>query len=337
MSLSARIWARDVALGSDEGAAARFTPSMLRHLLKEVADFDQGTGEVYAYISTLVRYTDMDRKTVSAYLAELVRRGLLKDTGKRVGRTKQTPIYRLVGFVPDFSRGAVNPNSTAGGMLSENSAGCSDTGSQTSVSAEEIEDGESPAGAEEKRVPSAGLFVSGRVPPTVPVPSAVPVPPGPGKEPAGDTKEARRPPPNSYLNSTELSDARAPARGGARTRAREPDQPTRIRPTPEQVRQYWHAQLHSVAETEVHMLLWQRGVRVGRTYPTWPPELQDVFRSAVTDAVDRFSDLEIQRGSRYRALEDQGHAAVRENAAAAVQQYLQVKVEAERAAAGAAA
>lgn len=274
MSLSARIWARDVDLGAADPSSTRFVPSMLRHLLKEVADFDQGTGECYAYVSTLVRYTDMDRKTVLAYLAELQRRGLLRDTGRRAGKTKQTPIYQLVGFVPDFARANLtNAKSPAEGTLSQNTENSAPSHSQPIETATEFDDSEGREGGVGERVPPKGPFGGSAVPPTVPVPPGEPVPPGAAKGPAEERKESRRRDTNSYLNLPEHSDARAPARGRARAQDPEPGPVLDIG----RLRGYWRSVVRGA-------IVGDGAMHIAGTERLWPP-MSDLSRLRGTAAV----------------------------------------------------
>lgn len=96
MSTTAHNWARDLTT---------LKSSTLKSILKELGSFENGQGFAWESIDTLVRFTDLNRKTVMAGLAELVKRGYLEDTGERAGQSKRTPIYafgRLKGFVPDF-------------------------------------------------------------------------------------------------------------------------------------------------------------------------------------------------------------------------------------------
>lgn len=287
MSLSARLWAREVDLGKADPAVGRFVPSMLRHLLKEVSDFDQGTGEVYAFVSTLVRYTDMDRKTVLAYLAELVRRGLLRDTGRRAGKTKQTPIYELVGFVPDFARPASNPNSPAQGTLPSGGSDATESNAQHADSEEEFTSiGDANTGDDE-RVPRKGPLENERVPSV------------PAKSPAEERKESRRRDTNSSLNLTKHSDARAPARRAARASDHETDLGASPAQAAADARRYWHTQVHSEFLDAVGCAfpdLWRRPLK------QLPQRLADLVREASAPIIQRLVDRQLATGLEPRLL-----------------------------------
>ncbi len=48
-------------------------------------------------IPALAEATELDKKTVQSSLQYLVSIGLIEDTGERRGKTKQIPVYRLLG------------------------------------------------------------------------------------------------------------------------------------------------------------------------------------------------------------------------------------------------
>lgn len=105
MSLAAMTWAFGIEL----------RPAALKFLLISLADNADDQGRAFPAIATLCAKTSLDRKTVIAGLDALERRGLLSDTGKRVGRTSQVKVYRLVGFASNNTEngtvGAANADS----------------------------------------------------------------------------------------------------------------------------------------------------------------------------------------------------------------------------------
>ncbi|WP_369677477.1 helix-turn-helix domain-containing protein, partial [Klebsiella pneumoniae] len=48
-------------------------------------------------IPALAEATELDKKTVQSSLQYLISIGLIEDTGERRGKTKQIPVYRLLG------------------------------------------------------------------------------------------------------------------------------------------------------------------------------------------------------------------------------------------------
>lgn len=74
-------------------------PSSLKFLYVVCANtISAPSHRCYGSIGYLADTTGQDRKTVIKGMAELCRRGLLKDTGERVGRTSQIVVYELLGF-----------------------------------------------------------------------------------------------------------------------------------------------------------------------------------------------------------------------------------------------
>ena len=89
MSVQAITWAMQVAAGS----ATR------KLVLLTLANFANESGEAYPTYETLVRVTELNRKTVASVLAGLEADGLICDTGDRRGTTRQVVVYRL-GMAP---------------------------------------------------------------------------------------------------------------------------------------------------------------------------------------------------------------------------------------------
>ncbi len=76
-------------------------PSSLKFLLVALSDHEGGNGEVYPSVAALVAKTCQDRKTVIGGITELIARGYIEDTGKRVGRTGQVRVLRLIGYLSE--------------------------------------------------------------------------------------------------------------------------------------------------------------------------------------------------------------------------------------------
>lgn len=87
MSLDAMRWAKQVKTGR---AAAK-------SVLTWLADMCGADLTAYPSISALAEATELDRKTVQSSLQYLVEKGFIEDTGERRGKTKQIPVYRLLG------------------------------------------------------------------------------------------------------------------------------------------------------------------------------------------------------------------------------------------------
>lgn len=68
--------------------------SSVKFVLVVLGDLAQ-SDEAYAAIDTVSEKTGQDRKTVIAALKTLEGLGLIADTGKRIGRTGQIPVYKL--------------------------------------------------------------------------------------------------------------------------------------------------------------------------------------------------------------------------------------------------
>lgn len=94
MSIDAMRWAKQVKTGKSSSKA----------ILTWLADMCGADLCAYPSVAALAEATEMDRKTVLAGLQHLQEIGLVVDTGERRGRTKQIPVYKLVGVeesIPD--------------------------------------------------------------------------------------------------------------------------------------------------------------------------------------------------------------------------------------------
>lgn len=126
MSIDAMRWAKKVKTGKSSSKA----------ILTWLADMCGADLCAYPSVAALAEATEMDRKTVLAGLHHLQQIGLVVDTGERRGRTKQIPVYRLVGVeesIPDAEQaqkrntlnntknGTVNRNRTENGTVNTNS------------------------------------------------------------------------------------------------------------------------------------------------------------------------------------------------------------------------
>ncbi len=98
MSVGALNWAFELDL----------KPSSLKFLAVALANNAGDESLCYCSIETLTRRTCQDRKTVISGMAELEARGLIADTGQRVGRTHGVKVYRLVGFTESKSSSTEN-------------------------------------------------------------------------------------------------------------------------------------------------------------------------------------------------------------------------------------
>ena len=127
MSIDAMRWAKKVKTGKSSSKA----------LLTWLADMCGADLCAYPSVAALAEATEMDRKTVLAGLQHLQEIGLVVDTGERRGRTKQIPVYKLVGVeesIPDAEQtqnrnslkdpknGTVDLNRTENGTVNTNSA-----------------------------------------------------------------------------------------------------------------------------------------------------------------------------------------------------------------------
>lgn len=127
MSIDAMRWAKKVKTGKSSSKA----------ILTWLADMCGADLCAYPSVAALAEATEMDRKTVLAGLQHLQEIGLVIDTGERRGRTKQIPVYKLVGVeesIPDAEHiqnrnslkdpknGTVDLNRTENGTVNKNSA-----------------------------------------------------------------------------------------------------------------------------------------------------------------------------------------------------------------------
>lgn len=131
MSLDAMRWAKKAKTGR----------SSAKSVLTWMADMCGADFTTYPSIAALAEATELDKKTVQASLQHLVEIGLIQDTGERRGRTRQIPVYRLVGIeesIEDSERtqkrehyqkwdrlnkpknGTVKPNEPENGCLQNN-------------------------------------------------------------------------------------------------------------------------------------------------------------------------------------------------------------------------
>lgn len=96
MSIAAMNWAFSLDL----------QPSSVKFLLVALADNADDEGRAFPSVALLAEKTSQDRKTVIKGLDILEGKGLLKDTGKRVGKTQQVKVYRITPNNPES--GTVN-------------------------------------------------------------------------------------------------------------------------------------------------------------------------------------------------------------------------------------
>lgn len=87
MSIDAMRWAKKVKTGKSSSKA----------ILTWLADMCGADLCAYPSVAALAEATELDKKTVQAGLRHLIEIGLITDTGERRGRTKQIPVYRLIG------------------------------------------------------------------------------------------------------------------------------------------------------------------------------------------------------------------------------------------------
>lgn len=71
--------------------------SSAKSVLTWLADMCGADFTTYPSIAALSEATELDKKTVQASLQHLIAIGFIQDTGERRGRTKQIPVYRLIG------------------------------------------------------------------------------------------------------------------------------------------------------------------------------------------------------------------------------------------------
>lgn len=87
MSLDAMRWVKKTTTGRSSAKA----------VLTWLADMCGADLTTYPSIAALVKVTELDKKTVQASLQYLIEKGFIQDTGERRGRTRQIPVYRLLG------------------------------------------------------------------------------------------------------------------------------------------------------------------------------------------------------------------------------------------------
>lgn len=87
MSLDAMRWAKKVKTGR----------SSAKSVLTWLADMCGADLTAYPSIDALAEATELNKKTVQASLQYLIAKGYVEDTGERRGRTRQIPVYRLLG------------------------------------------------------------------------------------------------------------------------------------------------------------------------------------------------------------------------------------------------
>lgn len=90
MSRKASDWAWDQALKPH-----------LKLVLLTIADRSDANGECFPKVSTIAKDTCQSERSVLRQLTELVDLGFIHDTGKRIGRTNKTKVWKLVGFHGD--------------------------------------------------------------------------------------------------------------------------------------------------------------------------------------------------------------------------------------------
>lgn len=71
--------------------------SSAKSVLTWLADMCGADFTTYPSIAALSEATELDKKTVQASLQHLIAIGFIQDTGERRGRTKQIPVYKLIG------------------------------------------------------------------------------------------------------------------------------------------------------------------------------------------------------------------------------------------------
>ncbi len=71
--------------------------SSAKSVLTWLADMCGSDLTTYPSIAALSEATELDKKTVQASLQHLIAMGFIQDTGERRGRTKQIPVYKLIG------------------------------------------------------------------------------------------------------------------------------------------------------------------------------------------------------------------------------------------------
>lgn len=122
MSLDATVLAWKTRQKQRVGGALK---PLKKLVLLSLADRAGEIHECYPSVARLVEDTEMDRKTVLKIIYELIEDGLIIDTGKREGKTKQVKVYLLIEVkdretVPStvhFDTGNDDLNSTNNGTV----------------------------------------------------------------------------------------------------------------------------------------------------------------------------------------------------------------------------
>lgn len=87
MSWPALTWAKGLTVGSSAEKAVLMALAY-RH--------NEDLGHSYPSIASIVEFTELNRKTIIGALASLEKKGLIADTGDKMGRTKRVVVYRLM-------------------------------------------------------------------------------------------------------------------------------------------------------------------------------------------------------------------------------------------------
>ena len=95
MSLDATNWAWRVELNEEKGGCRK---PLKRLVLLSLADRAGEDHCCYPSMKRLEKDTEIERKTVLKVIAELIKDGLILDTGERKGITKQVKVYKLIGI-----------------------------------------------------------------------------------------------------------------------------------------------------------------------------------------------------------------------------------------------
>lgn len=281
--------------------------STLKAILVALSGYEQSNGETWSDTLTLAEKTEFDRKTVITALRDLAKLGFIEDTGKKAGRTKQCPVWRLVGYESDQVKAEIReqqrrtrkpPNN---GTLS-NSGKNPDNG--------HLQGTENPAEI------SAGE--SGKAPNNGSLPITGPLPLLDAKAPNTAGKDPQQ---RDTINSgvaNKYSDARAPARG-----ARAAQQPESDRPplTEQQVRAFWGPQLLPMFEGEVFNALWMLQVNIPRRMNDWPQRLRDLTISAARELVELQVRTELELGRRPKTMEQTAHEKLHEECTRIARQW----------------
>lgn len=105
----------------------RCDKSMDKFVLVSMADRADETHCCFPSVSRLTQDTQLDRKTVIGALDRLSRRGLIRDTGKRKGRTGKVKVYQLMGVEDRHAPSAVMSLNTPNNRTIESTQKRNDT------------------------------------------------------------------------------------------------------------------------------------------------------------------------------------------------------------------